>query len=209
MTDRLLHTLLAAGIPADKATGGQGNVVVTYQPWATQPQQDAGAAIVAAFDWSKSAHDAWMIEQAKSACVSALSGPSPLGQLVRALVPMIVDELNILRGQIIGVATAAWNPASIANGAGLTSPNVAVTGAAFGDAVDICNPINLSGLTATGYVVSAGNVAVRLHNGTGGAVDLANGTWTVVVRRHTSLAPRTIAQAKAMLAGKVTSAEGE
>lgn len=80
-------------------------------------------------------------------------------------------------------ATFTWDPSSIASGSGLTSSDVSVAGAAFGDAVDVAAPYSLQGLTATAYVKSAGVVVVRLENQTGGAVDLASGTWRVRARK--------------------------
>jgi hypothetical protein len=58
-----------------------------------------------------------------------------------------------------------------------------VTGAAFGDSVDVCAHYSTQGLLIYGYVVSANTVAARLHNATGATINLASGQWTVKVRR--------------------------
>ena len=82
-----------------------------------------------------------------------------------------------------------------------------VTGAAFGDIVHPIAPYTLAGVTATAYVSAANTANIRLHNGTGAAVDLASGTWNVIVIRHTVLAPRTLAQAKTAMQNKVTAGD--
>lgn len=55
-----LHEAIAAVCPIDGVSGSQGSVRVDHRPEATQPQRDAAAAVVAAFDWSQAAHDAWL-----------------------------------------------------------------------------------------------------------------------------------------------------
>lgn len=74
-----------------------------------------------------------------------------------------------------------WDAGNIANGAGETSADIVVTGAALGDIVTCSANINLAGMTLTGYVSVANTVKLRLHNGTGGAVDLGNATYRVRV----------------------------
>jgi hypothetical protein len=132
-----------------------------------------------------------------------------LRRLLYAEALVIMDELNILREQVVGTATAVWNPASMANGAGVTSPAVPVTGAAFGDFVLVSAPYTLAGITATGFVSSAGNVMVRLENQTGSAVDLASGTWKVAVLRLNTLADRTPSQIKTAIGNKIDSTDAD
>lgn len=80
--------------------------------------------------------------------------------------------------------TFTWNPGNLVDGAGETSAAVTVTGAAFGDMVLVAAPYDLQGITCTGYVSAADTAQVRLQNETGGAIDLANGTWHVWVRKQ-------------------------
>lgn len=87
------------------------------------------------------------------------------------------EQDNELRG------SATWNPGDLADGAGETKDDFTVTGAAFGDVVDVAAPYSLQGITCTGYVHAADTVAVRLQNETGGAINLASGTWLVTVRK--------------------------
>jgi hypothetical protein len=61
--DRLDSTIKAAGIPIDGLYGQQGSIVVQFRPEATAPQQATAATIVAGFDWSQAAHDAWLEDQ--------------------------------------------------------------------------------------------------------------------------------------------------
>ncbi|MGB4101334.1 MAG: DUF2793 domain-containing protein [Alphaproteobacteria bacterium] len=78
-------------------------------------------------------------------------------------------------------ASTTWDPANLAAGAGVSAPAVTVTGAAFGDFVQVAAPYDLQGITCTGYVSAANNVVIRLHNSTGAAIDLASGSWKLRV----------------------------
>ena len=75
------------------------------------------------------------------------------------------------------MGSVTWNPANLADGAGETSPNITVTGAAVGDAVKVYAPYNTQGMLVTGYVSAADTVNIRIQNETTGAIDLASGTW--------------------------------
>lgn len=77
-----------------------------------------------------------------------------------------------------------WDPANMADGAGETSGDITVTGAAFGDFVEVAAPYDLQGIVATGYVRAADTVRIRLQNETGGAIDLPSGTWRVRVNKR-------------------------
>jgi len=81
--------------------------------------------------------------------------------------------------------TFTYDPASIADGASLTSAGQTVTGALLGKGwrVEVSAPYDLQGLVCTGYISATDTVKVVLYNKTGGAIDLASGTWRVVVRR--------------------------
>jgi hypothetical protein len=77
--------------------------------------------------------------------------------------------------------SGTWDPASLADGAGETSPNITVTGATLNDAVLVYPPYNLQGVLCTGYVSATNAVNIRVQNETGGVLDLASGTWQVAV----------------------------
>lgn len=68
-----------------------------------------------------------------------------------------------------------WNPPSVASGS-FQSTVVAFTGAAFGDNVTVTAPYDLQNLILSGYVSSAGNITVMLHNHRATAVDFPNST---------------------------------
>ena len=97
----------------------------------------------------------------------------------------------------------------MANATGLTSAAITVTGAAFGDEVRPVAPYSLAGITATAYVSAANTVNIRLHNGTGAAVNLASGTWTVIVRRQPVMAQRTKAQLVTAMQTKITAGDAD
>ncbi|MEK4108122.1 hypothetical protein NST28_29065 [Paenibacillus sp. FSL R10-2791] len=81
------------------------------------------------------------------------------------------------------VISYTWNPASIASGASLASSGISVPGAVFGDIIDVVAPYSLLGLSCTAYVSNSNFVQIVLSNGTGAAVDLANGVWKLKIRK--------------------------
>lgn len=157
------------------------------------------ASVGDAFDAVAAKH-----QLARTAATAQLNTVEQLGKVLRAIAATLIDELNLLRGQVIGVGSAVWNPASMANATGVTSPNVTVTGTRFGDMVDVAAPYSLAGIVATAYVVANDTVAVRLQNGTGAVVDLISGTWNVAVRRPVLMPDRTLAQARTAIENKIT-----
>ena len=115
MRERLILTLAAAGVPVDTVTGDGPGVVVTYQAWATEAQRAAGAAVVAAFDWSQAAHDLWLRDRrrlAASALLDALGGESAL---VRAVVLVLVDDVNDLRQWVTSFKAAVAAATTLAD----------------------------------------------------------------------------------------------
>ncbi len=77
--------------------------------------------------------------------------------------------------------SATWDPGNLVDGAGETSASITVTGAALGDFAIASAPYDLQGITCNAYVDAANSVKIRLQNETGGAIDLASGTWRVRV----------------------------
>lgn len=203
---RLDAAIRAAGVPIHGlALGGSppSTVRVDFNG-ATSGQQTTAQGIVDGFDYSAGAQMAWEQGQTRNGAKAKYDELDLYGRVLRAVVATIVDELNILRQQIVGVATvSAWDPANLADSAGLTRADITVTGAAFGDAVDVCAPYSLQGILCTGYVHAANTIGIRLQNETGGAINLAAGNWQVIVRRHVALPNRTLAQARTTLRNKV------
>ena len=80
-------------------------------------------------------------------------------------------------------ATCTLDTDNKVDGTGDTD-TIAVPGVALGDIViGISFGVDVSGLTVTGYVSSAGVVSLRIQNESGGAVNLASTTVKVVVGR--------------------------
>ena len=74
-----------------------------------------------------------------------------------------------------------WDAGSIADG-DEEMEEITVTGAALGDFVDVSHSLDNADLTLTAGVSAANTVTVVVANNTGGAIDLASGTLTVLVR---------------------------
>ena len=75
-----------------------------------------------------------------------------------------------------------WDPANMADGA-VTSTTITVTGARVGDpAVASLTTIGVNDVMVSAHVQAADTVRVILYNRTGGALDIASGTLTAVVR---------------------------
>jgi len=107
------------------------------------------------------------------------------------------DEYNAMRADLTAVRAAlagvisgsgTWNPGDLVDGAGETSASITATGAALGDFVLVSAPYDLQGICCNGYVDAADSVKVRLQNETGGAINLASGTWRVRVIPQASFA---------------------
>lgn len=97
-----------------------------------------------------------------------------LDVLSKVMINQVV-RADILSGSI------TWNPGNLADGVGETSAAITVTDAKLGDFVWFSAPYDLQGITANGYVSAANTVKIRLQNETTGAIDLASGTWNVLV----------------------------
>lgn len=78
--------------------------------------------------------------------------------------------------------SATYDPASLADGAGVTT-TVTATGAALGDRAQATFSLDLQGITLTAWVSAANTVSVRFQNESGGVLDLASGTLRVFVEK--------------------------
>lgn len=104
-------------------------------------------------------------------------GPFAASQKQAAVNPLLTGNVNNHT-----IATkSSFDPPSIAAGTAVTT-TVSVTGAALGDIVSVSYSGNLSGIVLTGWVSATGVVSVSFFNPTGAAVDLANGTLSILVR---------------------------
>lgn len=86
-------------------------------------------------------------------------------------------------GEVLTGAVTVDVP-SIANGGSYSSADIAVPGASLGDPVTVAATVAMQGLVISGYVRAAEQVRFILYNNTGGAVDLASGTYYVFVTKR-------------------------
>lgn len=78
---------------------------------------------------------------------------------------------------------ATINPGNLVDGAGETQQVTGVTGANLGDFVLVSAPYDLQDITVTAYVQATGVVEIRLQNESGSTINLASGTWRILVLR--------------------------
>ncbi len=151
----------------------------------------------------------WLTAQARADAEAQLNSTDFIGKAMRSAVDLSVTQFNLHRADVIGMASQVWDPANMANGTGATSPNFTVTGARLAnggnptDEVSVLAPYTLQGIIATGYVSATDTVVVRLHNGTGGAINLASGTWTVAVYRPVARPQLTLTQGLNAMIAKI------
>lgn len=105
----------------------------------------------------------------------------------RVIGPTVAFNNNVVDvPPLCGVVT--WNPGNLVDGAGETSPDITVTGAEIGDAVEVYEPYAIGDCITKGSVKSANTCVIRLQNESGSAAfDGASGSWKVRVRKLTQL----------------------
>jgi hypothetical protein len=185
--EHLMADLLAAGIPVISLLG---------------PDELLQAqAMINAFDWSDAHHINWILSLARLEQLDVIDRIQNM--TLRAIAKLTVDQLNLIRSDVVNEVTVQFDPNNLADAVGQTSPNITVAGAAFGDVVDVSAPYTMAGVLAFGYVSAADTVNVRLQNESGGAVNLANGQWKIVVRRPVARPQITMAQAKAAIVADI------
>lgn len=80
--------------------------------------------------------------------------------------------------------TITFDPPSLTTGGFAVSSAIPVTGVLLGDAVDLFPPYDMQGIAFQASPSSTGNIKISLHNTSAGTLDLASGTWGVVVTRR-------------------------
>lgn len=112
------------------------------------------------------------------------TGTGPNGWAVRrgpgAVNSAVVTSTVTRTSGSVLTGSATFDPASLADGAGVTT-TVAVSGAAVGDTANASFSLDLLDITMTAWVSAPGTVSVRFQNESGGVVDLASGTLRVQV----------------------------
>lgn len=71
--------------------------------------------------------------------------------------------------------SATYDPASMVDGAGLTT-TITVSGAVLGDFAEAAFSLDLQGILVTSWISAANTLSVRFQNETGGTIDLASST---------------------------------
>jgi hypothetical protein len=131
------------------------------------------------------------IATSKSTAKTFYDATIPQARMARGICHSLLDEVNELRKIVVGVAAASvsYDPPSLADKAGATSSPITMSGARFGDFVDVAAPYDLAGLVCIGYVSAPDTVKIRLHNLTGTIVNLGPGNWTIAARRIPGVLP--------------------
>jgi hypothetical protein len=166
------------------ASAERADVWAAFQAWLT------GGGSPSAYDAPTAEEINQLRRDEGEAILSDLSG---LGKVERAIYRLIAKRLNLIHAQVVGQFSATIDPPSLANGNG-TTQIVSVPGnpqglVQFTDEVIATAPYSLQGLLCTGYVHAMNplQVGVRLHNSTGGAINLTSGSWLITVRRPATL----------------------
>lgn len=85
---------------------------------------------------------------------------------------------------VIASTTVTFDPPSLTTGAFALSSGITVTGAALGDGVDLYPPYDTQGVIAQGAVSATDTIKISLFNANSGTIDLASGSWGVVIKRR-------------------------
>lgn len=91
---------------------------------------------------------------------------------------------TVAQPEAVVSTTITFDPPSILTDGIAVSSGITVTGAALGDSVELYPPYDTQGIAAQAQVSAANTIVISLHNRSAGTVDLASGTWGVVVRRR-------------------------
>ena len=86
--------------------------------------------------------------------------------------------------RVVASTTVTFDPPSLATGAFATSTEISIAGVQLGDSVELYPPYATQGVIYQATPSSAGKVVINLFNASTATVDLASGTWGVVVNRR-------------------------
>lgn len=93
-------------------------------------------------------------------------------------------EAGVNNPKVILSGTITFDPPSLLTGAFAESSDIAITGVALGDSIELFPPYDMQGIMFQASPASAGNIAITLTSCAAGTVDLASGTWGYVVKRR-------------------------
>jgi hypothetical protein len=103
----------------------------------------------------------------------------------RRQIDAALREIRASQQPLVLQASATWNPTSLADGA-VDATTVPVLGAAVGDPALAGFPAGANRVLLSAHVSAADTVHVTLMNKTGGVLDLASDTLTVLVWKRRS-----------------------
>lgn len=91
---------------------------------------------------------------------------------------------DVMASSVVLSGTITFNPPSLATGVFAESSDIAITGVALGDRIDLFPPYDTQGIMYQASPASAGNITISLTSCSSSTVDLASGTWGYEVRRR-------------------------
>lgn len=114
MIERLTWTLNQAGLFGFAINLGPP-ITISYLSEYTQAQINAGNAILAGFDFSQAAEDAWLLDRIHEASLGIYDNSDDLGRINRAIVVVLLAEINNLRQWIASFKAATAAATTFAN----------------------------------------------------------------------------------------------
>lgn len=113
----------------------------------------------------------------------------------KSVLNAVIADIGVLFTYLAGFlrGSATYDTASLNDGAGATT-TITVTGAALGDYVAVSLGVDLQGITVTAYVSATDTVAIRIQNESGGTLDLASTTISVLVFKKSVWGTAIVAQ---------------
>lgn len=91
---------------------------------------------------------------------------------------------DVAQPEAVVSTTITFDPPSLLTGGVAVSSGITVTGAALGDLIELYPPYDTQGVAAQAQASAANTIVISIHNRSAGTVDLASGTWGVVVKRR-------------------------
>ena len=92
-----------------------------------------------------------------------------------------VSKIRVADLNTVFYKEASLNPASLVDGAGETLQVTGVMGATLGDFVVVSAPYDLQDMMVSAYVQALDTVEIRIQNESGTTINLAEGTWRLLV----------------------------
>lgn len=114
-----LHQTIAALTPIHGVrvgtAGSSATCEIKFKPEATGPQQAAAQNALDTFDWSDAATAAWANLQSRTDASALMNTVKAEGKVLRALVLVLIDEINALRQWVAAFKAATAAATNLAN----------------------------------------------------------------------------------------------